>query len=277
MNRENPAAAVLVYTSQSLTISHRRFWCDAPFASQPNNASVHANRDEIYQVIYGSGTFVSGGTFLLAPTGPLSDVERGLSPECANVRSRHPPERSPPCEFTDLTFDREAPMKGSRSLLLMVVAASACSSTGGAPASPPRPVSWPIGEYALEATVEYRDDGLNRSNTVREDYSVDLAIGPGGSLVLLDPPGVCRDPTRPEVERDEALHRRTFRCGDLTYVVEPAGSTIRGELTATVNERIRRRGRCIERSYLGGCMEYRWYLNSGRTPKRARFTVVPRF
>ena len=32
---------------------------------------------------------------LLAPTGPLWDVERGLSPECANVRSRHPPERRP--------------------------------------------------------------------------------------------------------------------------------------------------------------------------------------
>ena len=34
------------------------------FASQPNNASVHADRDEIYQVIEGSGTFVSGGTFV---------------------------------------------------------------------------------------------------------------------------------------------------------------------------------------------------------------------
>ena len=182
-----------------------------------------------------------------------------------------------PCEFTDLLSDQEAPVKGSRSLLLMVVAASACSSTGGAPASPPGPVSWPIGEHALEATVEYRDDGLNRSNTVHEDYSVDLAIGPGGSLVLLNPPGVCRDPTRPEVERDEALRRRTFRCGDFTYVVEPAGSTIRGELTAIVNERIRRRGVCIERTHLGGCSKYQWNLNIGRTLKRARFRVVPRF
>ena len=168
-------------------------------------------------------------------------------------------------------------MKGSSSLLLLLVAVPACSSTGGAPASPPGPVSWPIGEYALEATVEYQDDGLNRPNTAREDYFVDLAIGPGGSLALLNPPGVCRDATRPELERDEALRRRTFRCGDLTYVVEPAGSTIRGELTAIVNERIRRRGTCIEYSFLGGCMEYQWYLNSRRTQKRARFRVVPRF
>ncbi len=182
-----------------------------------------------------------------------------------------------PYDFTDLTSDQKAPMKGSASLLFMVVAASACASTGGAPASPPGPVSWPIGEYALEATVEYQYDAVNRSNTAREDYFLDLAIGPGGSLALLNPPGVCRDPTRPEVERDEALRRRTFRCGDFTYVVEPAGSTIRGELTALVNERIRRRGTCIEYSFLGGCMAYQWYLNSGRTLKRARFTVVPRF
>ena len=32
---------------------------------------------------------------LLAPTGPLSDVERGLIPECAHARPRHSPERSP--------------------------------------------------------------------------------------------------------------------------------------------------------------------------------------
>ncbi len=31
----------------------------------------------------------------LAPTGPLSDVERSLIPECAHVRSSRPPERSP--------------------------------------------------------------------------------------------------------------------------------------------------------------------------------------
>jgi mannose-6-phosphate isomerase-like protein (cupin superfamily) len=34
------------------------------FASQPNNASVHEDRDEIYQIIGGGGTFVSGGTFV---------------------------------------------------------------------------------------------------------------------------------------------------------------------------------------------------------------------
>ncbi len=34
------------------------------FASQPNNASVHPDRDEIYQVIRGSGTFMTGGRFV---------------------------------------------------------------------------------------------------------------------------------------------------------------------------------------------------------------------
>ena len=170
-------------------------------------------------------------------------------------------------------------MKGSSSLLLLLVAVPACSSTGGAPASPRVPVSWPIGAYILEATIEYRDDGAYQSNTSREDYFVDLDIAPGGSLALLNPPGFCRDPTRPEVERDEALRRKTFRCGDFTYVVEPAGSTVRGELTAVVTERFRRRGQCIRYSVAPDgtrtCAAYRWNVNSRRTRKRARLTVIP--
>ena len=34
------------------------------FASQPNNASVHPDRDEIYQILDGGGTFMTGGTFV---------------------------------------------------------------------------------------------------------------------------------------------------------------------------------------------------------------------
>ena len=52
-------------------------------------------------------------------------------------------------------------MKGSSSLLLLLVAVPACSSTGGAPASPRVPVSWPIGAYILETTIEYQDDGAS--------------------------------------------------------------------------------------------------------------------
>ncbi len=166
-------------------------------------------------------------------------------------------------------------MKGSASLLVMVVAAAACSSTGGAPASPPRPVVWPIGEYALEATFEYRNDVQHAWDKVRAYYSAVLVIAPDGSLTFQSANGVCRDPTWSEVDRDEALRRKTFRCGDFTFVVEPAGSTIRGELTATVTEAIRQRGECLA-ARVGGCARYQWTVKSDRTPKRVRVTVIPR-
>ena len=166
-------------------------------------------------------------------------------------------------------------MKGSASLLVMVVAATACSSTGGAPASPTAPVSWPIGEYALEATFEYQNDTANAWQRDRADYFAVLIIAPDGSLTFQSANGICRDPTWSEVDRDEALHRKTFRCGDFTFVVEPAGSTIRGELTATVTKRIRQRGECVAATSTG-CGRYRWTVNSDRTQERVRLTVVPR-
>ncbi len=159
--------------------------------------------------------------------------------------------------------------------LLLLAAVFGCANAGGAPASPPGQVSWPVGVYVLEATVEYQNDSAYGSNTVREDYFADLVIAPGNSLTLRNSSAVCRDPTRREVERDETLKRKTFRCGLFTYVVEPAGSTIRGEFTVTVDERIRRSGACIlYRSDGQWCVEYRWTVNSRRTPKRARLTVV---
>jgi hypothetical protein len=166
-------------------------------------------------------------------------------------------------------------MKGSASLLVTVVAATACSSTGGAPASPLGPVSWPIGEYALEARFEFKNDTALAWNMDRADYFAVLLIAPDGSLTFQSANGICRDPTWSEVDRDEALRRKTFRCGDFTFVVEPAGSTIRGELTATVTERTRQRGECVAFSAVG-CGRYQWTVNSDRTQKRVRLTVIPR-
>lgn len=51
------------------------------FASQPNNASVHPERDEIYQVIDGSATLMTGGTFVDPadrPAGIRGDEERDI-------------------------------------------------------------------------------------------------------------------------------------------------------------------------------------------------------
>ncbi len=165
-------------------------------------------------------------------------------------------------------------MKGSASLLVMVVAATACSSTGGATGSSTEPVSWPVGEYDLEATVEYRDDNVGGSSTGREDFFAVLVIAPGGSLTLQYVQGICRDPTRREVERDEALRRKTFYCGD-TYVIQPAGSTVRGELTATVTEQVRVRV-CLRYNDSGVCQTYGWNVSNRTTRKQARLRVTPR-
>ena len=162
-----------------------------------------------------------------------------------------------------------------------IAALAGCSSSGGPPASPLEPIPWPIGTYTLEARVQYQDDNEYGSRTVRDDYFADLNIAPGGSLALVNPNGICQDLTRQEIDVDLAMRRKTFRCGDFTYVVQPSGSTIRGQLIATVSERIRRRGACIRYrpAAMDGarqCAEYRWTVSSRRTRKRARLTIIPR-
>ena len=184
-----------------------------------------------------------------------------------------------PRELTGVVPDQVAPRKRSASLLIMVVAVTACSSTGGPPASSPGPVSWPPGTYTLEATVVYRYDYEYGEDTLREDYFAVLVIDSDFSLTLQNERGICRDPTRAQVDRDEALRRKTFTCGDITWVVEPGpGSMIRGELVATVTEGIRRRAECrrLVESMNGGvsCVEYYWNVNLRTRRVRGGLTVM---
>lgn len=46
------------------------------FSSQPNNASVHPVRDEIYQIISGGGALMTGGTFV-DPTDRTAGIRGG--------------------------------------------------------------------------------------------------------------------------------------------------------------------------------------------------------
>ena len=75
-------------------------------------------------------------------------------------------------------------MKGSASLLLMVLTATACSSAGGGLASPSAPVSWPAGRYELEASVEYEQDTETREGTETEEYFAELDVLPTGTMNL---------------------------------------------------------------------------------------------
>lgn len=172
-------------------------------------------------------------------------------------------------------------MRHAHALPFVLATLLGCSGSGGDPAPPPDPVTWPPGIYGLEATIEYRNDHEYGTDSVREDYYAELSITPGGSLTLRNTQTLCRDPTPPEVERDRASRRKTFECQNLTYVLQPAGSTVRGELSARVVERIRRQGPCLRYSDPAPgvpqrCVQYQWLVSERATAKEARLTIVPR-
>ncbi len=153
-----------------------------------------------------------------------------------------------------------------------------CASAGGEDPFRPRtfgvpapPLSWPTGQYVLEATIRYPQDSRHAEYTAIERHSAELTIAPNGTMSLSSPFGSCRDP-RPDAAMDRARGTRSFDCGTATYHLRPGRGTVIGELVATVLEERRVRGRCIQ--YDGGeCSEFSWDIQSRQTDKRARLTV----
>ena len=168
-------------------------------------------------------------------------------------------------------------MKGSVSLLFMMVAATACSSAGGGPSSSSDPISWPAGEYVLEASVRYRQDSSFGTGSATERYIADLTITPSGSMTLDSSSGLCMDRLLNKVQGDAALGERTFECGNATFSLRPRGTSVGGEISVSVREEVRQRGPCI--AYTTGangqqvCTEYSWTVVSRMTTKRARLRV----
>ncbi len=76
----NPGAPTDVIDSQLIVYMH-----DVDGVSPPIDSSVHG--------ACAAGSDSASGGLLLALTGPLSDVDLGLIPESARVRSSYPPER----------------------------------------------------------------------------------------------------------------------------------------------------------------------------------------
>ncbi len=168
-------------------------------------------------------------------------------------------------------------MKAPSSLPLLVLAASACSTTGAPSAPAPSPLIWPAGDYVLEASVRYNQATTYSESTLTEDFVAYLNVAPDGSLTLTSSSGLCRDPLDPRARREEARGRRGFECGDVTYAFGPGGGTIRGEMTAAVWETFRVPGPC-KRYGTGAdgrsiCIEPSWRVVSQRSVKRARLRV----
>ena len=168
-------------------------------------------------------------------------------------------------------------MKGSSSFLLLLIAVPACSSTGGSPAPPSGPLSWPAGQYHIEATVRYNEGSFSQISPARDEYFADLTIAPSGSMTLSSSSGLCQDPFPPAATRDRARGRRSFECGDVTFDLRPMGQTINGDALASVREAYLRRGPC--RRYEAGsdgrrrCVEYSWTVEHRMTVKRARLRI----
>jgi hypothetical protein len=168
-------------------------------------------------------------------------------------------------------------MKGPSSLPLLVLAASACAAGGGAPSSSPGPINWPAGEFVLEGTVTYNEATPSYQGTATEDYVAYLDIADDGSSTLTSSTGLCREPIRARVRRDETVAGRFFECGDVTYFFGPGGGTIRGELSARVEETFRVPGPCRGRGTGADgqsiCIRPSWRIDYRTSTKRARLRV----
>lgn len=144
---------------------------------------------------------------------------------------------------------------------VILIATSACSS-GGPSAGPEPPVSWTPGRYTLEATIPSADGS--------DQLTADLRIGVAGTMTLRSSSGNCLEPTPAALRRDEQNRRRTFSCGDATYVIRPASGRVRGEVRALVTELVRQQVPCVL-GRVGPC-----YRMSTRRVRRSANLIVLR-
>jgi hypothetical protein len=124
-------------------------------------------------------------------------------------------------------------------------------------------VTWPVGEFVLEASVSYDVRGQTRVDR----HTADLEIAPGGVLTLISSSGLCQGPPLDQIGADEERGRRTFVCGgDTRYELRPIGRTVTGDFTAAV----------VEEEIVTECVEYRINPDGQRVCARTRETVVQR-
>ena len=155
-------------------------------------------------------------------------------------------------------------------------------ATGGGQAS--QPLTWPPGQYLLEATVTYdavetyTERGARRySDTRRDTHSADLYIEPDGSMRLDSHTGICQDPTPSQLQEDTRRRVRSFRCGDLMFVLRPGPGTVTGGVQARVRIEIRGR-RCLSFTPTAGagtvCAAYEEMGGSRLDTEDARLRVT---
>ena len=154
----------------------------------------------------------------------------------------------------------------------MLLPLAACLSSGPKASDTPGPTDWPEGEFRLRATIQYsRDTGVAQS-TATEEHWANLTIAPGAEMWMESSTGMCRDSNPQEVERDLTRGERRFQCGDALFLLRPAGSTIRAELTVSVTKTTRERGGCI-RWEKNNCAEYGYNIRERQVSQRVSVRV----
>ena len=159
-----------------------------------------------------------------------------------------------------------------RPSVLLLLLMPGCLSSGPKANATPGPMDWPVGEFQLRATIQYRrDTGASQSNATEEHWA-NLTIAPGPEMWMESSTGMCRDPNPQEVERDMARGERRFQCGNALFLLRPAGSTIRADLTVSVTQTTRERAGCI-RWEKNTCAEYGYNLRDREVSQRVSMRV----
>lgn len=121
-------------------------------------------------------------------------------------------------------------MKSIFRIPLLVVVVGGCATAGSTSDLPPEPLSWPAGRFALVGEVQYQPDTRRTAPTASAIIRAELVIGSDGSMRLEGSPGSCVDRSPSTVRRDQEHGQRTFPCGEMTFILKPAGETVTGEV-----------------------------------------------
>jgi len=168
-------------------------------------------------------------------------------------------------------------MKGMGQLLLLLAGVVGCATSNGVSDSPPEQISWPVGQYLLEGRVAYRTDTQRSTLSESVDYRGELVIRPDGDMRLDSSSGLCEPRLPEQVRVDQRQRQRTFSCMGVSYVLKPAGESVRGEIRLRVTESIRRRGQCKRTDYVDGkevCVAYFFTVDRRQATKRGRLRVT---
>jgi hypothetical protein len=147
---------------------------------------------------------------------------------------------------------------------------TACLSGGVDPPTDSAREVWPNGTFHLMGTVTYDRNDFSPRNQASETHWFDLSVNPGPVLSAESTAGYCRRPVENAQGMPITAVSRAYRgpitwyCGEVTLTVRAFGSTLRGEMSVPFEQRVRRRGACLQYNEEGRCLRYDMIIESRR-------------